>query len=281
MQTEEIEDIEIQLLLDAIRLRYGYDFRSYNRASLNRRIRNCLTHCDFKHISEIIPRLLHEGLFLQRLISTLTVTVSSMFRDPEVFLALREKVMPVLATYPFLNIWHAGCATGEEVYSMAILLKEVGLYDRTQLFATDLDDEALAKAAEGVYPAEKLTEFASNYRVAGGKRDFADYATVKGGLLRVDPALRKNVLFANHNLAGDGVFAEMQLILCRNVLIYFDSTLQERVLTLFADSLARGGFLCLGTHETMEFSKLHDQFSPIVKKHRICRKSIQHRRPAW
>ncbi|MEO5331698.1 MAG: protein-glutamate O-methyltransferase CheR [Magnetococcus sp. YQC-5] len=274
MKQEEIEGIEIQLLLEALRLRYGYDFRSYTRSSLNRRILHCLSICDFKYISEIIPRLLHEGMFLNRLISTLTVTVSSMFRDPDVFKALREKVIPILKTYPFINIWHAGCATGEEVYSMAILLKEVGLYDRAQFYATDMDEESLKKATDGNFPIEKLEEFSKNYQLAGGKKNFLDYVRIQGNVLQIDPALKKNVMFANHNLAGDGVFAEMHLILCRNVLIYFDATLQEKVIQLFSDSLARGGFLCLGSNETLEFTKLHDQFTPVIKKYRICRKII-------
>lgn len=274
MLSEEIEAIEIELVLEALRLRYGYDFRSYNRTSLSRRVRHCLSLCEFKHISQIIPRLLHEGLFLSRLISTLTVTVSSMFRDPEVFKSLQEKVIPVLKTHPFINIWHAGCATGEEVYSMAILLKEVGLYDRTQLYATDLDEDSLLKAAQGSFPLAKLEEFSANYKLAGGKKEFLDYAQIQDNVLQMDSGLKKNIMFANHNLAGDGVFAEMHLILCRNVLIYFEPVLQEKVLQLFSDSLSRGGFLCLGSHETVEFTKLHDQFTPVVKKFRICRKII-------
>ncbi len=272
MQPYEIEDIEIQLLLQALRMRYGYDFSSYSRSSLHRRIRHCLSLCDFNHISEIIPPLLHEGLFLNRLISTLTVTVSSMFRDPKVFKAIREQVIPVLKTHPFINIWHAGCATGEEVYSMAILLREAGLYDRTHLYATDMNADSLQKAAEGIFPAEKFKEFSDHYKQAGGVHNLLDYGFIHGTVLKMNAALRKNMIFANHNLVSDHVFGEMHLILCRNVLIYFDLVLQEKVIQLFNDSLVRGGFLCLGQSETLQFTKLHNQFLHVDKKHKICRK---------
>lgn len=272
MDHAEIEEIEVQLVLEALKLRYGYDFSNYARSSLTRRILHCLATCSLNHVSEIIPKLLHEGVFLNRLITTLSVTVTTMFRDPPVYKTLRDKVFPTLKKHPFINVWHAGCATGEEVYSLAIFLKEHKLYDQARIYATDLNDNALEKAKEGVYPKKNLAEYEKNYTKSGGNKKFSNYYQEKEGQLHMDASLKKNILFANHNLATDGVFSEMHLILCRNVLIYFDRTLQERVLKLFHQSLEPDGFLCLGDKENMDFFKERLHFKSISRNHRICQK---------
>ncbi|MBF0138002.1 MAG: protein-glutamate O-methyltransferase CheR [Magnetococcales bacterium] len=274
METEKIQEIEINLLLEALFLRYGYDFRHYDRAAIRRRILHCLESCTFAHISEIVPHLLYQGTFLTRLVHALSVNTTEMFRDPESFAALRTRVLPTLATYPFINIWHAGCATGEEVYSLAILLHEADLLKHARIYATDIDDEVLAKARDGVYHLDRLAPFADNYRQAGGHGSLGEYLTTGHGLFRMHDWLRDNMVFSNHNLVTDGVFAEIHLLMCRNVLIYFDATLQRRALRLFHDSLTRGGFLCLGGSESLHFSDVADHFLPIAQQERIYRKSL-------
>ncbi len=274
VDTEAIQDIEIQLLIEALRLRYGYDFRDYADASLKRRILRCLSVCDFKHVSEIIPRLLHEGWFLNRLIHELSVTVTEMFRNPSTYKTLVERVFPVLKTYPFFNVWHAGCATGEEVYSLAILLKEAGLYDRSRIYATDLNPEAIRRAKEGIYSLDRLQIGRENYRLAGGGNDFSTWCHAGYDLIRMDSTLRENMVFATHNLATDGVFAEVHLILCRNVLIYFEKELKERSLVLFRDSLVSGGFLCLGNQESLPMAEVSDHFVDVVANERLFRKQV-------
>ena len=272
MNRKEIEAIEIHLVLEALRMRYGYDFSNYAKDSLARRMTHCLASCTLDHVSDIIPRLIHEGAFLHRLITTLSVVVTTMFRDPHVYKTLKEKVFPVLKKRAFINVWHAGCATGEEVYSLAILLKENGLYNKARIYATDLNDDALGTAKAGTYPLKNLDEYKDNYKAAGGRKKFADYYQESQGEIHMDASLKKNILFANHNLATDSVFAEMHLLLCRNVLIYFDKTLQDRVLTLFKESLEKDGFLCLGDKENMDSFKDKQHFQPISRKHRICQK---------
>jgi len=192
-----------------------------------------------------------------------------MFRDPSFYSSLREKVIPVLKTYPFIKIWHAGCATGEEVYSMAILLKEENLLSKTMLYATDLDDKVLKTAREGIYPLDKIKEYTQNYQKVHGNSSFSDYYTAKYEAAIMDRSLRKNIVFSQHNLVTDGVFGEMNLIICRNVLIYFDKDLQNRVLQLFHDSLTRKGILCLGSKETIKFSKVKDLFTEYDGKEKI------------
>lgn len=272
MEAEKIREIEIKLLLDALYFRYGYDFRNYDRLSLDRRIGKCLETCSFTHISEIIPRLLYQGEFLNRLVHALAVNTTEMFRDPLTFAALRVNVFPILESYPFINIWHAGCASGEEVYSMAILLHEAGLLDKTRLYATDIDEEILLRAREGIYSADRLELFEDNYRRAGGNRHLSAYFSSGYGLFRMDERLRENMIFANHNLVTDGIFAEIHLLLCRNVLIYFDATLREHTLRLFHDSLTRGGFLCLGSSESLLLSGMEDRFAPVSARERLFRK---------
>ncbi|HIJ85708.1 MAG: cheR [Magnetococcales bacterium] len=275
MTPEAIEKIEVDLLLEALRRRFGYDFSHYSSEYVHRRLRDCLSHCHLTHISEIIPRLLYDRLFLETLIGRLTVTTTALFRDPTAYIALLEQVFPLLATYPFFNIWHAGCSTGEEVYSLAILLEEAGLYDRCRIYATDINGAALEQAREGVYPVARLEDSGKNYLLAGGRYQLCNWFHARYDLARFDPQLTRNVLFSQHNLATDGVFAETHLILCRNVLIYFDSTLQNRVLDLFHESLDLGGFLILGAQETLRFSGVHDCFVTVSEKEKLWRKRHQ------
>ncbi|MBF0622558.1 MAG: protein-glutamate O-methyltransferase CheR [Magnetococcales bacterium] len=272
MELKQIQDIEVQLLIKALYLRYGYDFSNYATASLRRRILQCLSSCEFSHISEIIPQLLHEGRFHRRLIFELSVTVTEMFRDPYVFKALRTHVIPHLKTFPFVNIWIAGCATGEEVYSLAILLHEEGIYDRVRIYATDFNDEALQQAQEGVFPAGKMAAYGTNYQKAGGTGSLSDYYHARYDLARMDAALKENIVFANHNLVGDAVFCETELIMCRNVMIYFNRKLQDTVFELFTESLSHGGFLCIGTRESLQFSSVATQFQEIRNRERIYQK---------
>lgn len=250
----DVEDIEIQLFVRAMQLRHGHDFSEYAPASLKRRVQQLVRTHDTGTIIELVNRVLHEDGFLSRVIEGLSVPVSEMFRDPPVFRALRDKVLPVLASYPEINIWQAGCAHGQEVYSLAILLEEAGLYDRSRIYATDFNDAALAAAAEGIYATRDAREWSRNYIEAGGARSFSDYYSARYDFIKIDQRLRRNVTFFNHNLVTDEVFCEAHLILCRNVLIHFSNTLQNRTLGLFRDSLVRGGFLCLGTRENIDFS---------------------------
>lgn len=268
------EDIELELLLEAIYRRYGYDFRSYSRASLRRRVKQHLLVGRYDSICAVMHDILHSGEAFSALLSNLTINVTEMFRDPDFYLAFRESVVPVLKTHPFLKVWHAGCATGEEIYSMAILLKEEGLYDRCQIYATDIDKEVLEKARKGIFPVSELKRYSDNYRRSGGKKELRDYCTEKYDNVIMDPALKKNVIFADHDLATDQVFGEMQVILCRNVIIYFNRDLQKRVFRLFHDSLDIGGFLCLGSKESLRFSGCGDSFDTIEERQRIFRKRM-------
>lgn len=250
MDESKIQDIEISLFLDALLQRHGYDFSNYAKASLKRRIVG-LAEEERQTVSELIPRLLREEDFVFEVIAHLSVPVSDMFRDPHVFKVLRETVLPLLRTYPRINIWQAGCATGEEVYSLAIMLQEEGLLDRTQIYATDINDSVLHKAEDGIFSMRYLAEYQRNYISAGGKANFSDYYVANEEFFRIHEHFRKKIVFAHHNLVSDGVFCEVQLILCRNVLIYFNNDLQKQVLELFNMSLVRNGFLCLGTRESL------------------------------
>lgn len=274
MRSNEIESIAITLLLEAIFERYGYDFRGYARASIERRVRHFLPQSGCDTVPEMIPRVLYDECFFERLVREFSITVTEMFRDPHVYRSIREKVVPLLHTYPFVRIWVAGCATGEEAYSLAILLKEEGLYDRATLFATDFNDAALDKAKEGIYALEHIRQSTANYQQAGGTLSFSEYYHAQYGAVAIHPSLKKNLTFANHNLVTDGVFGEMHVILCRNVLIYFDKTLQNRVLKLFTDSLVHGGYLCLGSKESLRFLDVQDHFKAIDEKGRIYQKTL-------
>ena len=269
----DVAGIEIDLLLDAIFRRYGYDFRSYARASVERRVGQFLAGSDCQSVSELIPRLLHDEEFFSRLVQLFSVSVTEMFRDPFVYRLLRTRVLPVLKTWSHVKIWCAGCATGEEVYSLAIVCKEENVYPRARLYATDFSDAVLATAARGIYLAEQIQSATRNYQQAGGSESFARYYHSRYGSAVLDSALRERITFANHNLVCDGSFGEMQLIFCRNVLIYFDRDLQERALGLFAESLAHGGFLCLGTKETLDFSTVADRFEVVDREARIYKKT--------
>lgn len=271
------EELEITLLLDAILGRYGYDFRGYARASLTRRIRKGMEESGCTRISELIPRVIHDKSFFLSFVRHLSVHVTEMFRDPSFFKALREEVAPYLATFPFIKVWSAGIATGEEVYSLAILLKEEGVYDKTRIYATDMSDIVLKKAQKGIYPIEMIKKSTRNYQLSGGRSSFGNYYHADYHSAIFDRSLKENIVFANHNVVSDSVFGEMNLILCRNVLIYFDVNLQNRVLQLFYDSLRPNGFLCLGSKETLEFSEVKDSFTPIAGDQKI----FQKKRKQW
>lgn len=270
--TNENEKIEFDLLLQAIYQKYGYDFRNYARASLKRRIRYRLSQSNFKTISEMQHKLLYDSKFFATLLSDLTINVTEMFRDPSFFKALREIVIPELKKQPFVKVWHAGCSSGEEVYSTAILLKEEGLYKTSLIYATDADDVVLDKAKSGVFAIDRMKDYTLNYRKSGGLASFADYYTARYDNAIMDNSLKKNIVFSNHNLVTDGVFGEMDMIICRNVFIYFNRDLQDRVFRLFSESLHPGGFLCLGTKETIRFSSFSGDFENVADHEKIYRK---------
>lgn len=272
MEPTELEKLEVNLLLEAIFQRYGHDFRQYARASIHRRINNVKTHACVETVSELIPRVLHDPLFFEQVLGEMSITVTTMFRNPGLFLCLRHKVLPYLKSYPSLKIWHAGCATGQEAYSLSILLKEENLTKRTVIYATDFNEMALDTAKKGIYDLKDVKDYTRNYQAAGGTRSFSEYYHAEYGAMKLRQYLKDPITFANHNLAIDGVFSETQLILCRNVLIYFDKKLQDRVLHLFYESLAENGFLCLGRRESIIGSTLRDKFAVLDEKHRIFQK---------
>lgn len=265
-------DIELVLLLDAIYLKYHYDFRGYAMASLKRRLRAAMVRFGCDTLSQLQDRVLHEPTRFPALLEFLTVPVSDMFRDPPYFRALRERVVPMLRTYPSLKIWVAGCSTGEEVYSLAILLREEGLLARSLIYATDINPHTLEKAQAGVYPIERVPGFTDNHRKSGAKTSLSDYYTAAYDRAVFDKSLRENVVFSDHSLATDSVFAEVQLVSCRNVLIYFNRDLQDRALGLFRDALCRKGFLGIGAKESLRFSLHSDAFDDVVKEDRIYQK---------
>ena len=265
-------DIELQLLLDAIYLRYHYDFRQYSVASLKRRLASAMTTFGCRTYSQLQDRLLREPELFTSLLDYLTVQVSDLFRDPLYFRAVRETVVPLLRTYPSLKIWVAGCGTGEEVYSLAILLCEEGLLDRTIIYATDINARALQRAEAGVYEIDRLAGFTDNHRRSGARTSLSDYYTAAYGRAVFDRSLRRQCVFSDHSLATDSVFAEVHLVSCRNVLIYFDRTLQNRALTLFHDALIRRGFLGLGAKESLRFSSQADAFVEVARGERIYQK---------
>jgi chemotaxis protein methyltransferase CheR len=267
-----VPDIEIRLLVEAVYLRYGHDFRDYAPASLKRRVLQAQQRMGAASISALQERVLHDADQFAHLLQYLTVPVSEMFRDPEYFLALRRHVVPVLRTYPSLKVWVAGCSTGEEAYSMAILLQEEGLLERTILYATDINHGSLEKARKGIFSLEAMQGFTRNYQRAGGTRSFSDYYTAAYGGALFDKRLRDSITFADHSLATDAVFSEMQLVSCRNVLIYFNRALQDRALGLFHDSLAHRGFLGLGSKETLDFSAYAERFEPVSRPDRLYRR---------
>jgi len=266
-------EIELKLLLDAIYHLYQHDFRGYAPASLRRRLRSALTRFQCETVSQLQDRVMHEPGIFPALLDHLTVQVSEMFRDPSYFRALRERVVPILRTYPWLKLWVAGCSSGEEAYSLAILLREEGLLQRALIYATDINPHTLERAEAGVYSIDRIAGFTVNHREAGGRSSLSDYYTAAYGRAILDKSLREHIVFSDHSLATDSVFAEVQLISCRNVLIYFNRELQDRALGLFSDSLCRHGFLGVGSKESLRFSALAGAFQVFVAEDRIYQKA--------
>lgn len=268
----QLEQIEIELLLEGIFRHYGYDFRSYAYASLRRRIWKRIRAEELDSVSALQQRVLHDQEAMNRLLMDLSVNVTAMFRDPSFYVALRELVIPLLRTYPFIRIWHAGCSTGEEVYSLAILLHEEGLYDRARIYATDINEAVLQTAKARIYPLDKMQEYTQNYQRAGGTRSFSEYYTAAYDGALFAPELARNAIFAQHNLVTDRSFSEFNLILCRNVMIYFNRTLQDQVHELFDQSLPTYGILALGSKETMRFSRSEERYEVLSAHEKIYRK---------
>lgn len=274
MNQKEKEKIETKLLVDAIFECYGYDFRNYANASLRRRIAYRMEQSNIGTISELIPLVINDEAFFNLFLKDMSVTVTEMFRDPSFFKALRNDIIPILKTYPFVKIWHAGCATGEEVYSLAIILKEEGFLDKSRIYATDFNSNSVNIAKEGIYPIERMKSFTKNYNLTGGKGSFSDYYEAKFSSVKFDDSLKKNITFANHNLVQDGSFGEMNIIICRNVMMYFDTELQSKVLSLFLGSLTPKGILCIGKKESLIYSNLNSHFEQIDIESKIYRKKM-------
>lgn len=274
MKNEDLEKLEIKHLSEAIFEVYGFDFRQYAMASFRRRIDQFVSNNNYESISHLMARILHSRSLMVDFVNSISVTTSEMFRDPIIFLYIREHVIPYLNTFPHIRIWHAACANGEEVFSLAILLKEEGIYDRCSIYATDFNDEALHNVQKGIFPVKMLKEYSLNYQKAGGKSTLSDYYHAKYDYAIFDNKLLKNVTFSNHNLAVDSVFMETHFILCRNVMIYFNRDLQNKVLNLFDDSLINGGILCLGSKETIQFSSIEKKYKELQKNYRVFRKEI-------
>lgn len=268
------QDFELKLLLRAVQEKYGYQFGSYARASLMRRVRRHMKMSGVQHISDLIPLFLHDESAFAAFVKDMSVVVTEMFRNPDFFKSLRENIVPILKTYPFIKVWHAGCASGQEAYSMAILLDEEGLLDRSQIYATDFNDQALRHAKTGIYPEKEMALYEENYQKAGGKKELSDYCHRGYDSVKFNGRLTEHITFANHNLVTDGVFGEMNLILCRNVLIYFNQELQDRVLQLLFDSLCSRGVLCVGKRENILFSAISNQLEVTDRDQRIYRKSL-------
>ena len=266
-------DIELKLLMEAIFLKYSYDFRNYTGASQKRRVRYALEQLRLPNVSALQERVLHDPTVFAQLLQFLTIPVSEMFRDPSYFLTLRQQVVPVLQTYPSVKVWVAGCSTGEEAWSLAILLREEGLLERTQIYATDINPTSLDKARQGIFPMDAVRGYTANYQRAGGRQAFSDYYTAAYDAARFDPSLCANAVFADHSLATDSVFAETQLVSCRNVLIYFNRALQDRALGLFHESLCHRGFLGLGAKESIDFSSFATRFDTLARAERLYRKA--------
>lgn len=265
----ENEEIEIYLLLEAINMKYGYDFRNYSRAHMRRRIHNRMSLSGIGSVAEMLHKIIYNKEFFNQILSDFSINVTEMFRDPSFYIAFRKHVIPILKTYPFIRIWHAGCSTGEEIYSMAILLKEEGLYDRAQIYATDFNKTVLQRAKEGIYDIDDIKEYTYNYQRAGGKASFSDYYVAQYESVIFNSSLKKKITFAEHNLVTDGVFGEMNVIICRNVLIYFNKELQSSVMKLFSDSLSNGCFLCLGSKENIKFTTSAENFQEVVANEKI------------
>jgi chemotaxis protein methyltransferase CheR len=263
-----VTDEQVEELIEEMSARYGYDFSGYSRASFKRRIDRIYQLDGFVHFREFMDRMQRDGDYFHRLVEEVTVNVTEMFRDPHFYKILREEILPVLGTKPFIRIWHAGCSTGEEVYSMAIMLEESNLLKKSILYATDINESVLEVAKKGVFPLRLMKTYAENYRHSGGKLDFSHYYTANYGFAKFGEHFTKKMVFAQHSLVSDHSFNEFDLILCRNVLIYFDQELQDRAIRLFDDSLARLGYLALGTKETMKYS------APVAKYEQVRKEKI-------
>lgn len=272
---DSIKDIEIELLLEGVYKAYGYDFRNYARSHVKRRIQNRLKISNLETISQLQHHVLYNADFASLLIKDLSINVTQMFRDPSFFKAIRDNVISLLKTWSFIKIWHAGCATGEEVYSMAILLKEEGLYDRVQIYATDFNEQALKQAREGIFSSASISQYEHNYQQTNPRGSFSQYYFADYNLAIMDQSLKKNIVWANHNLVTDSDFTETQMIVCRNVLIYFNKSLQDQVYELFRSSLVNGGILCLGNKENLYMSEYREYFEVIDNQQRIYRKKYQ------
>jgi chemotaxis protein methyltransferase CheR len=268
----ELERLEIELLLEGVFRHYGFDFRAYAYASIRRRLWKRIEAEALSSISELQALVLHEPAAMERLLLDLSVSVTAMFRDPGFYQVFRNEVIPLMRTYPFIRIWHAGCSTGEEVYSTAIVLEEEGLLERTRVYATDINDAVLQQARAGIFPLNRMQEYTENYIRAGGKRSFSEYYTAMYDGALFSPSLTRNVVFSQHNLVTDRSFAEFNIIFCRNVLIYFDRTLQNRVHALFYDSLAMFGILALGSKESLRFSDYEDCYEKLDRREKLYRK---------
>jgi chemotaxis protein methyltransferase CheR len=272
-EVRDVEEIETELLLEAIFRRYGFDFREYAPASLRRRLWRRAHAEGVQTLSALQDRVLRDPACMERLLLDLSINVTAMFRDPSFYLALREKVVPLLRTYPFTRVWVAGCSTGEEVYSIAIVLDEENLLERTRIYATDINEEVLRRARDGVVALDKMREYTQNYVHSGGTRAFSEYYLASYGGAQIDRRLLENVVFAQHNLVSDQSFNEFQLIVCRNVMIYFDRKLQDRVLSLFDASLAKLGILALGHKESLRYSVLADRYEELDGEQKLFRKA--------
>jgi chemotaxis protein methyltransferase CheR len=270
--SSELERIEIELLLEGVFRHYGFDFRSYAYASVRRRLWKRIEDEGLASISELQALVLHDAEAMERLLLDLSINVTAMFRDPGFYREFRTEVVPLLRTYPFIRVWHAGCSTGEEVYSTAILLEEEGLLERARIYATDINDVVLQQARAGIFPLTRMQEYTENYIKAGGKQSFSEYYTAKYDGALFSPSLTRNVVFSQHNLVTDRSFAEFNVIFCRNVLIYFDATLQNRVHALFYDSLAMFGVLALGSKESLRGSQYEDCYERLHPREKLFRK---------
>ena len=269
------ENTELQSLLEVIYQKYGYDFRHYSAASIKRRIQQRVIRSNLPNLAALQNKLLHDQNFFQTLLMDFSINVTEMFRDPSFYLALRQTIVPLLKTYPVVRIWNAGCSTGEEIYSTAILLQEEELLNRSLIYATDFNEIILQKAREGIFPLERLNVYECNYHLAGGKASFTDYYNVKNNMAILDKSLKKNIIFSTHNLATDSVFGEMHLIMCRNVMIYFDKELQNKVMGLFHESLVRRGILCLGSKESIRFTRYNQMFDELIAPEKIFQKRLR------
>jgi chemotaxis protein methyltransferase CheR len=270
---EELEALEVELLLEAVYRRYGFDFREYAQASLKRRLWRRMSAERLSTVTQLQDRLLHDPACMERLLLDLSINVTAMFRDPSFYVAFREKVVPALRTYPFTRLWCAGCSTGEEVYSMAILLQEEGLLERTRIYATDINEQVLETARAGVLPLDKMQQYTQNYIKAGGTREFSEYYVAAYDSARFSRSLTENIVFAQHNLVSDRAFNSFNVIVCRNVMIYFDKTLQDRVHRLFHESLDTFGVLALGRKESVAFTPFTDSYAVVDAAERIYRKT--------